>query len=54
MSLQYELLQVNVPLYDSVGSDAVRFIINHASLTVIACERSSPPLELQSLEPGAS
>ena len=24
--------QVNVPLYDSVGPDAVRFIINHASL----------------------
>mmetsp|Transcript_33854 Transcript_33854/g.80255 ORF Transcript_33854/g.80255 Transcript_33854/m.80255 type:complete len:794 (-) Transcript_33854:484-2865(-) len=31
---------VNVPLYDSVGPDAVRFIINHASLPVIVCERS--------------
>lgn len=34
---------VNVPLYDSVGSDAVRFIINHASLPVVACERSKLP-----------
>jgi len=31
---------VCVPLYDSVGSDAVRYIINHAALPVVFCERS--------------
>jgi long-chain acyl-CoA synthetase len=31
---------VCVPLYDSVGVDAVRFVINHASLPLVVCERS--------------
>mmetsp|Transcript_61802 Transcript_61802/g.145352 ORF Transcript_61802/g.145352 Transcript_61802/m.145352 type:complete len:776 (+) Transcript_61802:170-2497(+) len=30
---------VCVPLYDSVGSDAVKYIVNHCSLNVIFCER---------------
>ena len=31
---------VCVPLYDSVGSDAVRYIVNHASLPLVFCERT--------------
>ena len=31
---------VCVPLYDSVGSDAVRYIVNHASLPLVFVERS--------------
>ena len=34
---------VCVPLYDSVGVDAVRFIVNHAALPVVFCERSKLP-----------
>eukprot|EP00283_Hemiselmis_rufescens_P007943 CAMPEP_0173430042 /NCGR_PEP_ID=MMETSP1357-20121228/8569_1 /TAXON_ID=77926 /ORGANISM="Hemiselmis rufescens, Strain PCC563" /LENGTH=704 /DNA_ID=CAMNT_0014394313 /DNA_START=78 /DNA_END=2192 /DNA_ORIENTATION=+ len=39
---------VAVPLYDTLGPDAVKFIVGHAELDVVACERS----KLQSLLKG--
>ena len=38
---------VCVPLYDSVGSDAVRYIVNHASLPLVFAERSKLPTLLE-------
>lgn len=29
-----------VPLYDTLGADAVNFITGHSELTTVACERS--------------
>eukprot|EP00285_Hemiselmis_virescens_P006971 CAMPEP_0173389900 /NCGR_PEP_ID=MMETSP1356-20130122/13899_1 /TAXON_ID=77927 ORGANISM="Hemiselmis virescens, Strain PCC157" /NCGR_SAMPLE_ID=MMETSP1356 /ASSEMBLY_ACC=CAM_ASM_000847 /LENGTH=701 /DNA_ID=CAMNT_0014347181 /DNA_START=23 /DNA_END=2128 /DNA_ORIENTATION=+ len=34
---------VAVPLYDTLGPDAVKFIVTHAELDVVACERSKLP-----------
>ncbi len=31
---------VAVPLYDTLGPDAITFIVKHAELTCVACERS--------------
>lgn len=33
----YAYSLVTVPLYDTLGPDAVRFICSHAELTVVAC-----------------
>lgn len=41
---------VAVPLYDTLGPDAVKFIVDHAELTTVACERS----KLASLLKGTS
>jgi long-subunit acyl-CoA synthetase (AMP-forming) len=43
-----------VPLYDSVGSDAVRYIVNHASLPLVFCERSKLPTLLEAAKESRS
>jgi long-chain acyl-CoA synthetase len=45
---------VCVPLYDSVGSDAVRYIVNHASLPLVFCERSKLPTLLEAAKDSRS
>ena len=43
-----------MPLYDSVGSDAVRYIVNHASLPLVFCERSKLPTLLEAAKESRS
>lgn len=45
---------VCVPLYDSVGSDAVRYIVNHASLPLVFVERSKLPTLLDAAKESRS
>lgn len=41
---------VTVPLYDTLGPDAVRYISNHAELSAVACSVALLPMLLQSLQ----
>ena len=41
---------VTVPLYDTLGPDAVRYISNHAELNAVACSVAVLPMLLQSLQ----
>ena len=41
---------VTVPLYDTLGPDAVRYISNHAELSAVACSVAVLPMLLQSLQ----
>ena len=41
---------VTVPLYDTLGPDAVRYISNHAELSAVACSVAMLPMLLQSLQ----
>ena len=47
-SVSYSL--VTVPLYDTLGPDAVRYISNHAELSAVACSVAVLPVLLQSLQ----
>lgn len=40
---------VTVPLYDTLGPDAVRYISNHAELSAVACSIAVLPVLLQCL-----
>ena len=40
---------VSVPLYDTLGPDAVEYITNHAELSAIACSAAMLPSVLQAL-----
>ena len=41
---------VTVPLYDTLGPDAVRYISNHAELSAVACSVTVLPGLMQSLQ----
>ncbi len=41
---------VTVPLYDTLGPDAVRYISNHAELRAVACSVALLPILLQNLQ----
>ena len=41
---------VTVPLYDTLGPDAVRYISNHAELHAVACSVTVLPGLMQSLQ----
>ncbi len=41
---------VTVPLYDTLGPDAVRYISNHAELSAVACSVAVLPMLMQSLQ----
>ncbi|CAL5219689.1 g1576 [Coccomyxa viridis] len=47
-SVSYSI--VTVPLYDTLGPDAVRYISNHAELSAVACSVAVLPMLLQSLQ----
>jgi len=40
---------VSVPLYDTLGPDAVKFICNHAELVAVACSIATLPMMLECL-----
>jgi len=40
---------ISVPLYDTLGPDAVDYICNHAELTAVACSAAVAPVLLQAL-----
>jgi len=40
---------ISVPLYDTLGPDAVDYICNHAELTGVACSAAVAPVLLQAL-----
>lgn len=41
---------ITVPLYDTLGPDAVRYISNHAELRAVACSIALLPILLQNLQ----
>ncbi len=41
---------VTVPLYDTLGPDAVRYISNHAELRAVACSIALLPILLPNLQ----
>lgn len=47
-SVSYSI--VTVPLYDTLGPDAVRYIGNHAELSAVACSVAVLPMLMQSLQ----
>jgi long-subunit acyl-CoA synthetase (AMP-forming) len=40
---------ISVPLYDTLGPDAVDYICNHAELTAVACSAAVAPVLMQAL-----
>lgn len=40
---------VSVPLYDTLGPDAVEYICNHAGLAAVACSAAVLPVMMQCL-----
>ncbi len=40
---------ISVPLYDTLGPDAVEYICNHAELTAVACSAAVAPIMVAAL-----
>lgn len=45
---------VTVPLYDTLGPDAVQYICNHAELAAVACSIAVLPILMQCLQASPS